>query len=94
MCDRKPDLTMVCLFFRSCFILRIRGGDVSAVGRSGIEISLSHDTQKLEDYVAWQVRDYTTVSWQQSKRRQFDNFVILSLSRIFHIGCEAHFRPD
>ncbi|XP_067942006.1 mediator of RNA polymerase II transcription subunit 17-like isoform X2 [Watersipora subatra] len=43
---------------KSWFILKICGGKVTAIGKSAIEISLSHETQKLEDYIMWQVSQY------------------------------------
>lgn len=45
---------------RSCFLLKISGGNVTAIGWSGIEICLSHEPQKLEDYVTWQVCVFPT----------------------------------
>ena len=41
--------------FRSSFILQISHGKVSAIGKSGHEINLTHEIQNIEDYLLWQV---------------------------------------
>lgn len=53
--------------FRSSFCLNIRKGKVFALGRSGHEIDLEHEAQRLEDYIMWQVRSYAVLGVNQSR---------------------------